>query len=394
MATVTNPSPNNAPASSPVAPATPAKPSGTQIDWRAWTMVAALAVIWILFTALTRTDAHPMGAFISFRNLTQLTRQMVVTSLLGIGMVLVIVSGQIDLSVGRLAGLVGGAATMAYVTHSLPLPVAVLIGCAVGLALGALQGALVAWFDIPSFIVTLGGMLVFRGALEGLVTQTISPAPESAFLWIGTRYVPAAAGWAIAGVAAAAFVARAAMFSHTTTERARYAGLAALALIFTGLMNAYQGIPVSVLLLLLLTGALWVVGQHTPFGRHLYAIGGNKEAAFYSGINIKKHIIAVFALMGLMSAVAGITLTAWLGSATSSAGENMELDAIAAAVIGGTSLQGGRGTVWGALLGALVMVSLDNGMSLMNVRDFWQFVIKGLILVAAVAVDMAGRKGR
>jgi len=274
-----------------------------------------------------------------------------------------------------------------------PLAAAIASALALGAALGFAQGTIVARLRVPSFIVTLGGMLVFRGALEGLVTQTISPAPESAFLWIGTRYVPVGAGWAIAGVAAAAFVGRAVM-SHTNAERARYAALAALALVFTGLMNAYQGIPVSVLLLLVLTGALWVVGQHTPFGRHLYAIGGNKEAAFYSGINIKKHIVAVFAVMGLMSAVAGITLTAWLGSATSSAGENMELDAIAAAVIGGTSLQGGRGSVWGALLGALVMVSLDNGMSLMNVRDFWQFIIKGLILVAAVAVDMAGRKGR
>ena len=132
------------------------------------------------------------------------------------------------------------------------------------------------------------------------------------------------------------------------------------------------------------------VAHHTRFGRHLYAIGGNREAAFYSGISIEKHIVGVFTLMGLLSAVAGIVLTARVGAATSDAGRIMELDAIAAAVIGGTSLLGGQGTVWGALLGALVMASLDNGMSLMNTEAFWQPIIKGSILVAAVAVDMAG----
>jgi D-xylose transport system permease protein len=135
-----------------------------------------------------------------------------------------------------------------------------------------------------------------------------------------------------------------------------------------------------------------VLASHTPFGRHLYAIGGNREAAFYSGIAIERHVVSVFTLMGLLSAVAGIVLTARVGSATSDAGRMMELDAIAAAVIGGTSLLGGQGTVWGALLGALVMASLDNGMSLMNTEAYWQPILKGTILVVAVGADIASRR--
>jgi D-xylose transport system permease protein len=159
-------------------------------------------------------------------------------------------------------------------------------------------------------------------------------------------------------------------------------------------MNAYEGIPLPVLLVLLVASALWVVTRHTPFGRRLYAIGGNREAALYSGVRIERHVAAVFLLMGLLCGAAGIVLTARVGSATSDAGRLMELDAIAAAVIGGTSLLGGRGTVWGALLGALIMASLDNGMSLLNTEPFWQPILKGTILVAAVAADMASRRER
>jgi len=153
-------------------------------------------------------------------------------------------------------------------------------------------------------------------------------------------------------------------------------------------------VPVPVLVVLVLASVLSTVARHTPFGRHLYAIGGNREAAFYAGIAIEGHLVGVFTLMGLLSGAAGVVLTARVGAATPNAGQLMELDAIAAAVIGGTSLLGGQGTVWGALLGALVMASLDNGMSLLNTEAFWQPILKGAILVAAVAVDMAGRRGR
>ncbi|PYQ53616.1 MAG: sugar ABC transporter permease [Acidobacteria bacterium] len=355
------------------------------VPWRSLLMVGALLVIWIVFSMTTH------GTFLSSRNLSLLARQASVTAILAVGMVLVIVAGQIDLSVGALAGLMGGLAAMAYMNRQWPLALAfaaVLVG---GAVLGAAQGSLVAWLKIPPFIVTLGGMLLFQGALLG-VTGGVTISPSRPFLYLGQAYVPVWLGWVIAALMAAAIVA-----TGVRGGGARLMsriGLALLPLAFTAVMNAYEGIPVPVLLLLALAAFFSGVAHHTRFGRHLYAIGGNREAAFYSGINIERHILGVFTVMGLLSAIAGIVLTARVGAATSDAGRIMELDAIAAAVIGGTSLLGGQGTVWGALLGALVMASLDNGMSLMNTEAFWQPIIKGSILVAAVAVDMAGRRTR
>jgi D-xylose transport system permease protein len=355
------------------------------VPWRSLLMVGALVAIWVVFSLTTD------GTFLRPRNLSLLARQTSVTAILAVGMVLVIVAGQIDLSVGALAGLMGGLAAMAYMQRQWPLGVAFLAVLLGGALLGAAQGSLVAFLKIPPFIVTLGGMLLFQGALLG-ITGGVTVSPSRPFLYVGQAYVPAWLGWLVAGVMAAVLL--------TDGVRAggrrlwTRAGLAALALGFTAVMNAYEGIPVPVFLLLALAGLFSGVAHHTRFGRHLYAIGGNREAAFYSGISIEKHIVGVFTVMGLLSAVAGIVLTARVGAATSDAGRIMELDAIAAAVIGGTSLLGGQGTVWGALLGALVMASLDNGMSLMNTEAFWQPIIKGSILVAAVAVDMLGRRTR
>lgn len=355
------------------------------VNWRALTMVGALAVIWIVFSLTTD------GTFLSPRNLSLLARQAAVTSILGVGMVLVIVAGQIDLSVGSLAGLLGGLAAIAYMSHGWPLFAAFAAALVLGAVLGAAQGALVAWLGIPPFIVTLGGMLLFQGALLGL-TGGVTISPLRPFLYVGQSYVPAWLGWTLAGILAAGFLAGA--VKAQGAHRWRRLFFAALILGFTGVMNAYNGVPLPVLIVLVLAALFAGVARHTRFGRHLYAIGGNREAAFYSGISIERHIVGVFTVMGVLSAAAGIVLTARVGAATSDAGRFLELDAIAAAVIGGTSLLGGQGTVWGALLGAVVMASLDNGMSLMNTEAFWQPIIKGSILVAAVAVDMAGRRSR
>ncbi|HEV7507213.1 MAG TPA: sugar ABC transporter permease [Thermoanaerobaculia bacterium] len=355
------------------------------LDWRALTMVGALLAIWVVFSVATE------GTFLLPRNLSLLARQMAVTSILAVGMVLVIVAGQIDLSVGALAGLTGALAALAYARLGWPLAFAILLALAVGAALGALEGSLVAWLRIPPFIVTLGGMLVFQGALLG-VTGGVSTSPPRPFLFLGQAYLPPLAGWIVAGVVAAALAFTASRLQGR--KRLGRLGLAALAIGAVALMNAYAGVPVPVLVVLALATVLSTVARHTPFGRHLYAIGGNREAAFYSGIAIEGHLVGVFTLMGLLAGAAGVVLTARVGAATPNAGQLMELDAIAAAVIGGTSLLGGQGTVWGALLGALVMASLDNGMSLLNTEAFWQPILKGGILVAAVAVDMAGRRGR
>ena len=361
------------------------RPWRVAVPWRSLIMVGALVSIWIVFSMTTD------GTFLRSRNLSLLARQTSVTAILAVGMVLVIVAGQIDLSVGALAGLMGGLAALAYMNRQWPLGLALLAVLVGGAVLGAAQGSLVAWLKIPPFIVTLGGMLLFQGALLG-ITGGVTLSPSLPFLYVGQAYVPKPLGWIIGALMAAALLA-----TGLRGGRARAlsrAGFALLVLGFTAVMNAYQGIPVPVLLLLALAAFFSGVAHHTRFGRHLYAIGGNREAAFYSGISIERHIVGVFTVMGLLSAVAGIVLTARVGAATSDAGRIMELDAIAAAVIGGTSLLGGQGTVWGALLGALVMASLDNGMSLMNTEAFWQPIIKGSILVAAVAVDMAGRRTR
>jgi len=357
----------------------------SRIPWHALAMVGALLAIWIALSVATH------GTFLLPRNLSQLARQMSVTSILAVGMVMVIVAGQIDLSVGALAGLLGAISAMAFVDKGWPLWASVLATLSLGAVIGLLQGNLVAWLHIPPFIVTLGGMLVFQGTLLG-ITGGVSISPTRPYLVIGQSYLPSAVGWAFAGVLCVWLLVSAVRAKGVA--RWRGVGLAGMALAFTGVMNAYEGIPLPVLLVVVLAGFFSGVTNHTPFGRHLYAIGGNREAAFYSGIRIERHILGVFTLMGVLCGAAGVVLTARVGSATSDAGRMMELDAIAAAVIGGTSLLGGQGTVWGALLGALVMASLDNGMGLLNTESFWQPIIKGSILILAVGVDMAIRRSR
>jgi D-xylose transport system permease protein len=314
---------------------------------------------------------------------------MSVTSLLATGMVLVIVAGQIDLSVGAMSGLLGALAAIAATRLGWPLPLAYALAPALGVALGAMQGSLVARLRIPPFIVTLGGMLVFQGALLGL-TRGITVTPPPAFLLVGQTYLPPLMG-SVLILAFVLFCARR-MAKSQGAERWRWLAVLTLVAWFVRTMNEYEGVPVPVLLLVAVASLLALVATRTPFGRHLYAIGGNREAAFYSGVPIERRITGVFMVMGALAGVAGVVLTARVGAATTDAGRMMELDAIAAAVIGGTSLLGGRGSVWGALLGALVMASLDNGMSLLDTEAFWQPILKGAILVAAVAADMAGRR--
>jgi D-xylose transport system permease protein len=354
------------------------------VSWRALTMVGAMLFIWVIFSITTD------GTFLSPRNLSLLLRQMSVTSILAVGMVLVIVAGQIDLSVGAMTGFLGAISALLFVNHGWPLWAAFVITIVCGALLGHIQGHLVTWFNIPAFIVTLGGMLVYQGCLLGL-TGGVATSPTPDFLFVGQAFIPKLWGWGLAGLLSIFFIYQAV---KSKGNFGKWAVLVGLALGVTAVLNAYDGIPFPVLIMLVLATLFSMTANQTPFGRHLYAIGGNKEAAFYSGINIQRHLVLVFTLMGALCGVAGIVLTARVGAATSDAGRMMELDAIAAAVIGGTSLMGGRGTVWGALLGALIMASLDNGMSLMNTEAFWQPIIKGSILIVAVALDMMGRKGK
>ena len=321
------------------------------------------------------------------------------------GMLMVIVTGEIDLSVGSLVGVCGMVAVLMQTALQWNWVASLLMGILVGIIVGALQGALVAYANVPSFIVTLGGLLVWRGVTKGLSGGNTYPVEDYFFKSIGQSYLSAEAGivlvalWiAIAGWWVVRDVR--ARRHHGLVQRVgwsivlRIAGPSLLAALFVGILNGYAGVPVPVLVLLCVALVGTVLMQHTVFGRHLYAIGGNAEAAQLSGVRLPLHRLGVFIIMGALSAVAGIIYAARVGSAGPDAGTLLELDAIAACVIGGASLMGGRGSVLGACLGALFMASLDNGMSLQNVPDFIQDIVKGVVLVSAVGLDVIGRQRR
>lgn len=364
---------------------------------RAYTMVFALIAIWLYFHYATDQ------IFLDPRNFSNLMRQTAVTGVLAVGMLMVIITGQIDLSVGSVVGLAGGIAAIAQGWFGWGLAPSLAAGIAVALAIGALHGSLIAYLSIPAFIVTLGGLLAWRGVILGVSRGETIPIRLPGFKAIGQGYVGPLVGWIIAGVAVAAIVWLALTRNRTRRRHGlavpgpastalRIAAPALVVLGFIYMMNSYEGIPIPVITFLAIALAGAFLTQNTTFGRYLYAIGGNPDAARLSGINIRRHILAVFCLMGILTGVASIIYTARVGSASPDAGQLLELDAIAACVIGGTSLMGGRGTVFGAILGALIMSSLDNGMSLERVEPAMQNIIKGAILVAAVGLDMAGRK--
>jgi D-xylose transport system permease protein len=365
---------------------------------RAYIMLAVLAVIWGYFDWAT-----PGNTFLTARNLSNLMTQMSVTAIIAVGMLMVIVSGNIDLSAGSVLGFAGGVVAYVMTANDFGMPIAILVAIAVSILIGLLHGALVAYGKIPAFIVTLGGLLAWRGAVKWLLAGNTISISDGRFVAIGNGNLPASFGWGLAAVAVllVLFMAfrRAKSVETYGLGKANYVGEFLKAIIpiagivaFIGIMNTWQGVPVPVLILLgvALIGAF--ITNSTVFGRYLYAIGGNAEAARLSGINNKREVLKVYALLGAFIGIAALIFTARVGSAAPDAGVLKELDAIAACVIGGASLMGGRGTVFGACLGALIMASLDNGMSLLNVRDFMQDIIKGGILVGAVGLDVAGRK--
>lgn len=364
---------------------------------RTYTMVIALIAIWVIFTYTTD------GVFFQARNFSNLMRQATITAVLSVGMLMIIVTGHIDLSVGSVVGLAGGIAVITQAWLGWGLIPSVAAGVGIGLLIGALHGVLVAYANIPAFIVTLGGLLAWRGVIKGLTSGATVPVEVQGFKAIGQDYIAPAAGWGLAAVAVIVII-----WLALSRDRARRRhGLggqepaklamrillpAALAVAFVYALNQYAGVPIPVLILLFVAIIGVFITQNTTFGRYLYAIGGNADAARLSGVNIRRHVLGVFCIMGALTGLASVIYTARVGSASPDAGRLLELDAIAACVIGGTSLMGGRGTVFGACLGALFMASLDNGMSLENYQDFTQDIVKGVILVTAVGLDMLGRR--
>ncbi|MDD5270098.1 MAG: sugar ABC transporter permease [Candidatus Omnitrophica bacterium] len=364
---------------------------------RKFTMLIALVAIWLIFTSLTH------GIFLTPRNLSNLFLQTATVAIIAIGMTLVIVTRNIDLSVGSVAALAGAIGAFLQVNMNWPAEAAILAACGAGLLIGVWHGFWIAYRYVPSFIVTLASMMIFRGAVLGITKgATIAPLSDH-FKAIGQNYLSPEASLIVGIATIAAYIffdlnkrRQRKKYGFTVasiaSELVKVAVISAAIGAFFWVMIRNRGIPYAVLLVMALALGFSFIAQNTVFGRHLYAIGGNPDAAALSGVNIKKKVMALYAIFGVLTAMAGIVLTARLNAATTSAGQGMELDVIAAAVIGGTSLMGGEGTVFGALIGALIMASLDNGMSLMDTNITFQYIIKGMILLLAVWVDIATRR--
>jgi len=369
------------------------------VRYKILALLIAVALIWLFFHI--KTDA----AFVTPGNLSNLFRQMAITGMLACGMVFVIIAGEIDLSIGSQLGLLGGVVAILTVNQgwgTWPAIGAVLV---LGLLIGAVNGYIVTKMRVPSFIVGLGGMLAFRGIVLFITgSSTIAPAPDN-LITIGQGFVPPGVSVWIGGLI---FLAMVALTARRRVRRGKLGlqqaalwidivklvAIGAFIFGFVRMLNDANGIPIPVMILLGLLAVFTYVSTQTVFGRHIYAVGGNMEATRLSGVNVARVKLVVFAIMGLMCAFAGIITVARTGSGSPSAGTGGELDAISACFIGGTSMRGGSGTVYGALIGALVMASLDNGMQLMDVDNSWQMIIKGVILVLAVWVDVLSGSNR
>ncbi len=342
-------------------------------------------------------------AFLGSRNLTQLIVEFSIVGTLALGMFMILLTGQIDLSVGSGVGLIGGIAAVLVFQQGWPAPLALLAAFGAALILWTLMGTLIVRQRIPSFIITLGGLLIFKGLFWLVIQNSTIPVSrgdqDNLYSLLTTYYLPANSGLFLAyGIVAAlvfgAWRSRAARVAHgltvPSTGRAAAIGIAT-AVGVVGLVlvcNRFRGVPLSLLILAATAGIVHFLTRHTPFGRYLYAIGGNEEAAVLSGIAVNRVLIGVYLLMGVTVALTGFMTTAYSGAATTTVGDLMELDAIAACVIGGTALRGGRGSVSGVIFGALIMTALLNGMTLLAVSPEIKFIARGAVLTLAVWMDV------
>ncbi len=369
---------------------------------RELSMAIALVVIWAFF-------AWQAPAFLSARNLSLLSVELAVTAVLALGMLVVLLPGQIDLSAGSGVGLAGAVAAVLVFRHDVPAPVALLVATLGAVLAWSAMGALIAIERIPAFIMTLGGLLIFRGlhwlVIENQTVPVVEGGSENVYSLLTTYFLPPAAGYLLAALVVAAIAA------STLRARARRRSygfavddgeltflklfvLAQLVLLVVIVTNGYRGVPIALVVLGLVAVLVHQLVTNTPFGRYLYAVGGNEEAATVSGVPVRATIIGAYALMGGIVALTGFMQTAYSGASTSTVGSLMELDAVAACVIGGTSLRGGRGTVLGVLFGALIMASLLNGMTLMAVSPEAKYIARGAVLALAVWLDLRLGKER
>ncbi len=370
-------------------------------SFKDFSMYYILAFIVIFFQIVTD------GTLLQPLNVTNLILQNSYILILAIGMLVLIVLGDIDLSVGATVAFVGAMGAILTIRMDVPSPIAIILCLLIGIAIGAFNGFWVAFVNVPSFIATLGTQLLFRGlTIVVLDGRTLSPFPEMIKL-IGSGFIPdllngngvhlfsLAVGLIIAIVfVVTSFKTRNKKISNDMSVESIatfISKMIAIIILFsaiTFLLALYEGFPNVLIILAILLVSYRFITQRMVIGRHIYAIGGNEKAAELSGIQTKKIKFLSYMNMGLLAAIAGLVFSARLNAATATAGNGFELDAIAACYIGGASAYGGVGTVLGALIGGLVMGVLNNGMSLMGIGVDWQQSIKGLVLLTAVAFDI------
>ncbi len=363
-------------------------------------------VIFALFTALTR------GTFLTSRNLNNLMMQGVVYALMGIGLVFVLVSGNMDLSGGSVLGALVACAAVMQVQHNVGTVPVILITIVLGMLIGAWHGYWIAYRNVPSFIVTLASFLMFRGVTLWVGGgKSIGPMKES-FAQFGSKYLPslflkdASFNDFSLIITVVVIVAMTAMML-SSRKRKLDAGLQAEEMsktllriavidvataVVCGVLITYRGFSYALLILAAFMAIFTFVANNTPFGRYTYAIGGNRDATRMSGINVKRQTLYIYILSGFLYAVASIVYLGRVGSSTASTGVNFEFTAITGCIVGGVSTAGGKGTVLGAILGTMLMAGLDNGMSIMNLDATYQYIVRGLVLLFAVAIDVAGQK--
>jgi putative multiple sugar transport system permease protein len=393
------------------APLPAAGPRRFELNLRSSGIYIAFALIVVLFDILTD------GILLTPENISNLIVQNSYILILAIGMILVIIAGHIDLSAGSVVAVTGAVSAVLMVNDHMPWPLAVLVTIIVGAAIGAWQGYWVAFFGIPAFIVTLAGMLVFRAlTMTVLGNQGIGPFPDGVRTmstgFIGTLMGNVGLGslggadlfTLLVGIVAVITAigvqwrARQARISYKQAVEpiGSFAGkMALMAFVVLGVvvqLARFKNLPwVLVLLTVLVLGYSLMAGR-TVFGRHIYALGGNAQAAELSGVKVKRVTFWIFVNMGVLAAIAGIIFAGRLNQAGPTAGGNFELDAIAAAFIGGAAVQGGVGKVIGAITGGLIMGVINNGMSLLGAPSERVMLVKGLILLAAVAFDVWAKR--
>lgn len=368
----------------------------TKLTLRDFSLLLSLLAIGSFFTL-----AAPQ--FLSSRNLSMLAVELAITATLALGMLLVILPGHIDLSVGSGVGLMGGIASVLIFNHHWPAGAAIAVSMAAALLLWMAMGSLIVRQRIPAFIITLGGLLIFKGTFWLVIGSRTIPVvaggQSNLYSLLTTFYFPPVASAVLvalvfaglAGLSLRARRRRSALGFAVDDAEVAFLKLFLTAqglLLFVLTVNQFRGIPLPVVILGCVALVIQVITRHTPFGRHLYAIGGNEEAAFVSGVPVQRTVIGAFTLLGGIVAVTGLMQTAYAGASTTTVGDSMELDAIAACVIGGTSLRGGRGSVLGVIFGALIMACLLNGMTLLAVAPELKFIVRGVVLTLAVWMDV------